>query len=168
MAGADNQGSIPSGAWANDMGNNITNGALWSGGYINNPKVFICPHGRKSSPLWHGSPVCHYSLNVTPENPIGSNFIRLNRIQNSSKAILLFEEAIIMPSQTVDSRAYMVTNQPPNIGDSILFTEKNGMVNHRKKGCVSFYDGSVRSLTSAEWQNMLNTVAKRQMYYAAP
>jgi hypothetical protein len=42
------------------------------------------------------------------------------------------------------------------------------MMNHRKKGCVSFYDGSALSLTATEWQTMLNTQAKRQMYYAAP
>ena len=167
-AGADNQGTIFSGAWANDMANNLTNGTLWSGGYVQNAKVFLCPHGRKSGPPWFGSPVCHYSLNVTPESPLNSGFIRMNRIQNPSRAIMLFEEAILSAAQTVDSRAWMDTNAAPDTGDSVLFTEKNGMVNHRKKGCVSFYDGSAIALTAAEWQAMLNTRAKRQIYYAAP
>lgn len=166
--GADNQGTIPSGVWANDMGNNLSNGALWSGGYVQNAKVFLCPHGRKSGPPWFGSPVCNYSLNVTPENPINSGFIRLNRIQNPSRAIILFEEAILSGAQTVDSRAWMDTNAAPDTGDAVLFTEKNGMSNHRKKGCVSFYDGSAIALTAVEWQAMLNTRAKRQIYYAAP
>ncbi len=81
---------------------------------------------------------------------------------------MLFEEAIITSSQTVDSRAWMDTNAAPDTGDTILFTERNGMANHRKKGCISFYDGSAIALTAAEWQAMLNTRAKRQMYYAAP
>lgn len=81
---------------------------------------------------------------------------------------MLFEEAVISAAQTTDSCAQMDPNTSPDTGDSILFTERNGMVNHRKKGCVSFYDGSAIALTAAEWQAMLNTRAKRQMYYAAP
>jgi prepilin-type N-terminal cleavage/methylation domain-containing protein len=166
-AGTDNQGTIPSGAWASSN-NSLTNGTLWSEGYVRNAKVFLCPHGRKSSPHWYGSSECDYSLNVTPESPINCGFIRLNRIQNPSKAIMLFEEAVITSAQTTDSRAWMNTNAPPNTGDSILFTQTNGMTNHRKKGCVSFYDGSVLSLTASDWQSMLNTMTKRRIYYAAP
>lgn len=81
---------------------------------------------------------------------------------------MLFEEAVISAAQTTDSCAAMTPSQPADTGDSILFTERNGMMNHRKKGCVSFYDGSALSLTATEWQIMLNTQAKRQMYYAAP
>ena len=82
---------------------------------------------------------------------------------------MLFEEATTTMAQSDDSRAYMDTNTMPNTtGDAFLFTERNGMMNHRKKGCVAFYDGSVLSLTTQEWKNMLNTRAKRRMYYAAP
>ena len=82
---------------------------------------------------------------------------------------MLFEEAMIGAGIRNDSRANMDTNSPPDTGgDSTLFTERSGMANHRKKGCVSFYDGSVVSLTAAEWQAMLNTRAKRKIYYAAP
>lgn len=166
-AGADNQGAIPCRDWVH-LNNNLTNGALWSGGYINNAKVFLCPHGRKSGPPWFGGSLCHYSINVAPENPVNSGIIRLNRIQNPSKAIMLFEEAVVIAAQGTDSCASMDFAASANTGDSILFTERSGMVNHRKKGCVSFYDGSAVSLTTDEWVNMLNTRDKRQMYYAAP
>jgi len=79
---------------------------------------------------------------------------------------MLFEEAITDAGQFNDSRANPQTSQSPNTGDSKLFTETNGMANHRKKGCVSFYDGSTLSLTATEWQTMLNTVSKRQIYFA--
>lgn len=168
-ASADNQGIIYSGPYWAFSNNTITNGYLWAGGYVKDPKVFLCPHGRKSAPLWSGSRVCHYSINVTPGDLPGCDFLLLNRIKNTSKAIMLFEEATTTTAQSDDSRAYMDTNSMPNTtGDAFLFTERNGMVNHRKKGCVSFYDGSVISLTTQEWVNMLNTRAKRQMYYAAP
>ena len=154
---ADNSGQIPSGFWANDMANNVTNGQLWTGGYIQDTKVFLCPHGRKSDPLWFGSPACHYSLNVTPETSANAGII-LNRIPSPSKAILLFEEDVNIASKTVDSRAWMSTNLPPGQGDNRLYTGPN----HRKKGCVSYYDGSAVSVSGAEWTNMLNTMAKRR------
>lgn len=166
-AGTDNQGQIPSGAWANDTANNLTNGLLWSGGYVQSAKVFLCPHGRKSGPPWFGSPVCHYSLNVTPETSPGAGII-LNRIASPTKAILLFEEPVTTAAQTQDSRALLSTNLPPGQGDNRLFTDVNGMANHRKKGCVSFYDGSSVSLSSGDWTNMLNTVNKRRVAFGAP
>jgi prepilin-type N-terminal cleavage/methylation domain-containing protein len=165
--GVDNHGQIPSGAWANDTANNLTNGFLWSGGYVQNAKVFLCPHGRKSGPPWFGSPVCHYSLNVTPETSPGAGIV-LSRIANPSKVILLFEEAVTTSAQTQDSRAWMATNLPPGQGDNRLFAESSGMANHRKKGCVSFYDGSAVSLAAADWTNMLNTVNKRRVAFGAP
>jgi len=169
-AGADNGGNIATELWANDPSDSLTNGLLWSGGYIQNAKVFLCPHGRKSGPPWFGSQVCHYTLNVAPETPqngpLAGRRIVVNRIQNSSRAIMLFEEAITDAGQFNDSRANPQTSQSPNTGDSKLFTETNGMANHRKKGCVSFYDGSTLSLTATEWQTMLNTVSKRQIYFA--
>ena len=159
---ADNSGQIPSGAWANDTANNVTNGQLWTGGYVQDAKVFLCPHGRKSPPLWYGSSACHYSLNVTPETTSGTGVI-LNRVPSPSKAILLFEESVTTAAQTADSRAWMSTNLPPGQGDNRLFTiEASGMANHRKKGCISFYDGSAASVTGLEWTNMLNTMAKRR------
>ena len=168
-AGADKQGIIYSGPYWAFSNNSVTNGYLWTGGYVKDAKVFLCPHGRKSAPLWSGSPVCHYSINVTPGDLPGCDALVLNRIKNTSKAIILFEEATTTMAQSDDSRAFMDTNTLPNTtGDAFLFTERNGMVNHRKKGCVSFYDGSAISLTTQEWVNMLNTRAKRQMYYAAP
>lgn len=166
-AGADSQGAIPCRNWAHSN-NIVTNGALWSGGYINNAKVFLCPHGRKSGPPWFGGSLCHYSINVAPENPVDSGIIWLNRIQNPSKAIMLFEEAVIRAAQLTDSCASMDFKVSANTGDSILFTERSGMVNHRKKGCVSFYDGSALSLTTSEWVDMLGDETKRRMYYAAP
>jgi prepilin-type N-terminal cleavage/methylation domain-containing protein len=159
---ADNNGQIPSGAWANDAANNVTNGQLWTGGYVRDAKVFLCPHGRKTPPLWYGSPACHYSLNVTPETTPGTGVI-LNRVPSPSKAILLFEESVTTAGQTTDSRAWMSTNLPPGQGDNRLFTaEASGMANHRKKGCISFYDGSAVSVTALGWTNMLNTMAKRR------
>jgi prepilin-type N-terminal cleavage/methylation domain-containing protein len=169
VASADNQGIIYSGPYWAFSNKSVTNGYLWTGGYVTDAKVFLCPHGRKSAPLWSGSPVCHYSINVTPGDLPGCDSLVLNRIKNPSKAIILFEEATTTTAQSDDSRAYMDTNSMPNTtGDAFLFTERNGLVNHRKKGCVSFYDGSAISLKTDEWVNMLNTRAKRQIYYAAP
>jgi hypothetical protein len=62
----------------------------------------------------------------------------------------------------------MATNLPPGQGDNRLFAEISGMANHRKKGCVSFYDGSAVSLAAADWTNMLNTVNKRRVAFGAP
>ena len=154
---ADNSGQIPSGAWANDMSNNVTNGQLWTGGYIRDAKVFLCPHGRKSDPRWYGSPACHYSLNITPEITAGAGII-LNRVPSPSKAILLFEEDVNAAAKTVDSRAYLFTNSQPGQGDNCLYTQ----LNHRKKGCVSYYDGSASSMSGSDWTNTLNTVNKRR------
>jgi len=169
----DNDGRVFSGdganeGWATDSANNVTNGKLWVGGYVRNAKVFLCPHGRKSGPPWYGSPACHYSLNVSPQGGLVSTEIMVNRIQNPSKTIMLFEEAIVSAGQTQDSRALLDINLPPDQGDSRLFTQQSGMVNHRKKGCVSFYDGSALSLKAAEWQSMLNTQTKRKLYYGVP
>ena len=170
---ADNDGRIFSGngvteGWAPDSVNNMTNCKLWAGGYVRDAKVFLCPHGRPPGPPWHGSQACHYSLNVAPQGGVVSTEIMLNRIPNLSKTIMLFEEAVIFAAQAKDSRAAMDFNAPPNTGDSMLLTQANGMVNHRKKGCVSFYDGTVLSLTAAEWQSMLSTQNKRKLYYGAP
>jgi len=170
---ADNEGRVFSGdgvneGWATDSANNVTNGKLWAGGYVRNAKVFLCPHGRKSGPPWYGSPACHYSLNVSPQGGLVSTEIMVNRIQNPSKTIMLFEEAIVSAGQTQDSRALLDINLPPDQGDSRLFTQQSGMLNHRKKGCVSFYDGSALSLTASEWQSMLNTQTKRKLYYGVP
>ena len=169
----DNNGRVFSGngvseGWATGSANNVTNGKLWVGGYVQDAKVFLCPHGRKSGPPWYGSSACHYSLNVAPQGGVVSTEIMLNRIQNSSKTIMLFEEAVVTAGQTQDSRAFMDINLPPDQGDSRLFTQQNGLLNHRKKGCVSFYDGSALSLTATEWQTMLNTQNKRKLYYGAP
>ena len=170
---SDNDGRVFSGdgvneGWATDSANNVTNGKLWSGGYVRDAKVFLCPHGRKSGPPWYGSPACHYSLNVAPQGGLVSTEIMLNRIQNSSKTIMLFEEAVVTAGQTQDSRALLDINLPPDQGDSRLFTQQSGLLNHRKKGCVSFYDGSALSLTATEWQTMLNTQTKRRQYYGVP
>ena len=169
----DNNGRVFSGngvseGWATGSANNVTNGKLWVGGYVQDAKVFLCPHGRKSGPPWYGSSACHYSLNVAPQGGVVSTEIMLNRIQNSSKTIMLFEEAVVTAGQTQDSRAFMDINLPPDQGDSRLFTQQNGLLNHRKKGCVSFYDGSALSLTATEWKTMLNTQNKRKLYYGAP
>ena len=169
----DNNGRVFSGngvseGWATGSANNVTNGKLWVGGYVQDAKVFLCPHGRKSGPPWYGSSACHYSLNVAPQGGVVSTEIMLNRIQNSSKTIMLFEEAVVTAGQTQDSRAFMDINLPPDQGDSRLFTQQNGLLNHRKKGCVSFYDGSALSLTATQWQTMLNTQNKRKLYYGAP
>lgn len=169
----DNNGRVFSGngvseGWATGSANNVTNGKLWVGGYVQDAKVFLCPHGRKSGPPWYGSSACHYSLNVAPQGGVVSTEIMLNRIQNSSKTIMLFEEAVVTAGQTQDSRAFMDINLPPDQGDSRLFTQQNGLLNHRKKGCVSFYDGSALSLTATEWRTMLNTQNKRKLYYGAP
>ena len=170
---ADNDGRVFSGdganeGWATDSANNVTNGKLWAGGYVRNAKVFLCPHGRKSGPPWYGSPACHYSLNVSPQGGLVSTEIMVNRIQNPSKTIMLFEEAVVSAGQTQDSRALLDINLPPDQGDSRLFTQQSGMLNHRKKGCVSFYDGSALSLTATEWKTMLNTQNKRKLYYGVP
>jgi len=169
----DNNGRVFSGngvseGWATGSDNNVTNGKLWVGGYVQDAKVFLCPHGRKSGPPWYGSSACHYSLNVAPQGGVVSTEIMLNRIQNSSKTIMLFEEAVVTAGQTQDSRAFMDINLPPDQGDSRLFTQQNGLLNHRKKGCVSFYDGSALSLTATQWKTMLNTQNKQKLYYGAP
>ena len=170
---SDNDGRIFSGngvteGWAPDSVNNLTNCKLWSGGYVRNAKVFLCPHGRPSGAPWFGSPACHYSLNVAPQGGVVSTEIMVNRIQNPSKTIMLFEEAVVSAGQTQDSRALLDINLPPDQGDSRLFTQQSGMLNHRKKGCVSFYDGSALSLTATEWKTMLNTQNKRKLYYGVP
>jgi hypothetical protein len=151
----------------------VTNGFLWSNNYVKDPKVFLCPHGRKTSPPWYGSPACHYSLNLAPLtnnpiNPTNNTEFLVNRIQNPSKVIMLFEEAVVTQAQSTDCRALLDAILPADQGDARLFTQQSGMVNHRKKGCVSFYDGSALSLTATEWQAMLNTQNKRKLYYGVP
>ena len=176
-AAADNNGRIFAGDgstthWATSAGGGttVTNGFLWSNGYVKNTKVFLCPHGRKSGPPWFGSPACHYSLNVALQtnNAVSKDEFLLTRIQNPSKVIMLFEEAVLTQAQDTDCRALLDANLPADQGDARLFTQQSGMVNHRKKGCVSFYDGSALSLTSTEWQTMLNTQTKRRLYYGVP
>lgn len=81
---------------------------------------------------------------------------------------MLFEEAVVTPGQGPDCRALLDAILPADQGDARLFTQQSGMVNHRKKGCVSFYDGSALSLTATEWQAMLNTQNKRKLYYGVP
>jgi hypothetical protein len=71
---------------------------------------------------------------------------------------------VITAAQQQDSCALLQTNLPPTQGDR-LFTESTGISNHRKKGCVSFYDGSAAAMSKAEWENMLNTQAKRRVAY---
>ena len=172
-AATDNNGRVFAGdgknsGWATlfGSGDTVTNGNLWSGGYVKDTKAFLCPHGRKSDPRWYGSPACHYSLNVAPEISLGSGIIVLNRIPNSTKAILLFEEDVNTASKSSipDSRAALSTNLPPGQGDNCLYTGAN----HRKKGCVSYYDGSATSMSGAEWTNMLNTVNKRRVAFGVP
>ena len=58
----------------------------------------------------------------------------------------------------------MSTNLPAGQGDNCLYTRAN----HRKKGCVSYYDGSAMSMSGAEWTNMLNTVNKRRVAFGVP
>jgi len=174
---ADNNGRIFAGdgnnsGWATLVGGGttVTNGFLWSNNYVKDPKVFLCPHGRKTSPPWYGSPACHYSLNVTLQtnNAVSKDEFLLTRIQNPSKVIMLFEEAVVTQAQSTDCRALLDAILPADQGDARLFTQQSGMVNHRKKGCVSFYDGSALSLTATEWQAMLNTQNKRKLYYGVP
>ena len=174
---ADNNGRIFAGdgdksGWATLFGGGttVTNGFLWSNNYVKDPKVFLCPHGRKTSPPWYGSPACHYSLNVTLQtnNAVSRDEFLLTRIQNPSKVIMLFEEAVVTQAQSTDCRALLDAILPADQGDARLFTQQSGMVNHRKKGCVSFYDGSALSLTATEWQTMLNTQNKRKLYYGVP
>ena len=88
----------------------------------------------------------------------------INRLPGASRVILLYEEAVITAAQGQDSCAQLQANLSPRQGDR-LFTEATGISNHRKKGCVSFYDGSVVSLSQVEWETMLNTPAKRRVYY---
>ena len=165
-AAADNNGRVfvrdSTNNWAHDTSGNVTNGKLWLGGYVQDTKVFLCPHGRKPASRWFGNPACDYSINVTPD-PFAQDFY-LSRLPGASRVILLFEEAVITAAQQKDSCALLQTNLPPNQGDR-LFTEATGISNHRKKGCVSFYDGSVLALSKAEWETMLNTAAKRRVYY---
>jgi len=174
---ADNNGRVFAGdgdksGWATLFGGGttVTNGFLWSNNYVKDPKVFLCPHGRKTSPPWYGSPACHYSLNVSLQtnNAVSKDEFLLTRIQNPSKVIMLFEEAVVTPGQGPDCRALLDAILPADQGDARLFTQQSGMVNHRKKGCVSFYDGSALSLTATEWQAMLNTQNKRKLYYGVP
>ena len=162
-AAADNNGRVFCRNWAHDDNGNVTNGKLWAGGYVQDTKVFSCPHGRKPASQWFGNPTCDYSVNVTPEPTPGQDFY-LSRLPGASRVILLLEEAVITAAQQKDSCALLQTNLPPNQGDR-LFTEATGISNHRKKGCVSFYDGSVLALSKAGWETMLNTVAKRRVYY---
>jgi len=163
-AAADNNGRIFARGWAHDTSGNVTNGKLWQGGYVQNAKVFLCRHGRKPASRWFGAPACDYSVNMTPDP---TQDFYMNRIANLSKVILLLEEAVITAAQTQDSCALLDANQPPSASDR-LFTEETGISNHRKKGCVSFYDGSVLSLSKSEWQTMLNTIAKRRTAYGTP
>jgi prepilin-type N-terminal cleavage/methylation domain-containing protein len=179
-AAADNNGLVFAGngnktGWATLVGGGttVTNGFLWTNGYVKDAKAFLCPHGRKTGPPWYGSAACHYSLNVAPLtnnpiNPLDPTEFPLNRIQNPSKVIMLFEEAVVTQAQDKDCRALLDANLPADQGDARLFTQQSGMVNHRKKGCVSFYDGSALSLTATEWQTMLNTQTKRKLYYGVP
>jgi len=176
-AAGDNDGRVFAGdgnnsGWATLVGGGttVTNGFLWSNNYVKDPKVFLCPHGRKTSPPWYGSPACHYSLNVTLQtnNAVSKDEFLLTRIQNPSKVIMLFEEAVVTQAQSTDCRALLDAILPADQGDARLFTQQSGMVNHRKKGCVSFYDGSALSLTATEWQAMLNTQNKRKLYYGVP
>jgi len=176
-AAGDNDGRVFAGdgnnsGWATLVGGGttVTNGFLWSNNYVKDPKVFLCPHGRKTSPPWYGSPVCHYSLNVTLQtyNAVSKDEFLLTRIQNPSKVIMLFEEAVVTQAQRTDCRAQLDATLPADQGEARLFTQQSGMVNHRKKGCVSFYDGSALSLTATEWQAMLNTENKRKLYYGVP
>ena len=174
---SDNNGRIFSGngvtsGWATfgQSPNTVTNGMLWLGGYVQNGKVFLCPHGRKSGSSWFGSPACHYSLNVGPQtnnpiNPTDNTEFLVNRIQNPSQVIFLFEEAALTEAQAQDCRALLDVLTPANQGDSQLFTESGTMANHRKKGCVSFFDGSAVSLTAREWTTMLNSREKRAVRY---
>jgi prepilin-type N-terminal cleavage/methylation domain-containing protein len=179
-AAGDNDGRVFAGdgnnsGWATLVGGGttVTNGFLWTNGYVKNAKVFLCPHGRKKGPPWYGSEACHYSLNVgplviNPINPLDPTEFPINRIQNPSKVIMLFEEAVVTQAQSTDCRALLDAILPADQGDARLFTQQSGMVNHRKKGCVSFYDGSALSLTATEWQAMLNTQNKRKLYYGVP
>jgi len=179
-AAADNNGRVFAGngittGWATLVGGGttVTNGFLWTNGYVKNAKVFLCPHGRKKGPPWYGSEACHYSLNVgplviNPINPLDPTEFPINRIQNPSKVIMLFEEAVVTQTQDRDCRALLDANLPADQGDARLFTQQSGMVNHRKKGCVSFYDGSTLSFTATEWKTMLNTRNKRSLYYGVP
>jgi prepilin-type N-terminal cleavage/methylation domain-containing protein len=170
-AAADNNGRLLvhdffGNCWAHDASGIITNGYLWTGGYIQDAKIFLCPHGRRPASRWFGNTKCHYSINVTPEETNNqTTMVIINRLPGASRVILLFEEASITAAQGQDdSCAHLVTSVPPSQGDR-LFTEATGISNHRKKGCVSFYDGSVLALSKAEWETMLNTAAKRRVYY---
>ena len=162
-ATADNNSRVFCRNWAHDDNGNVTNGKLWLGGYVQDTKVFLCPHGRKPASQWFGNSSCDYSVNVTPEPASGQDFY-LSRLPGASRVILLFEEAVITAAQQKDSCALLQTNLPPSQGDR-LFTAAAGISNHRKKGCVSFYDGSVLALSKADWETMLNTAAKRRVYY---
>lgn len=163
---ADNDGKVIGRGWAHDANGNVTNGRLWQGGYVQNAKVFLCPHGRKQIPGWLGVPSCDYSINVTPKGSDQSNDLEFyaNRIANPSKVILLLEEANPVAG---DSCAFLDYLQSPFTGDR-LFIEEPNYSNHRKKGCVSFYDGSVLAVNRTDWGNTLNTRAKRQTAYGTP
>lgn len=165
-AAADNNGRIFSRNWAHDNAGNVTNGKLWAGGYVQDAKVFLCPHGRKPVSRWFGAPSCDYSVNVTPEPTTGQD-IYINRLPGASRVIFLLEEAVVDAAFTQDSCAALDASQPPTAGDR-LFTDETGISNHRKKGNVSFYDGSVASMSKAEWTSMLNTLAKRRTAYGTP
>ena len=163
---ADNNGKVFGRGWAHDDSGNITNGQLWAGGYVQNAKVFLCPHGRKQISGWPGVPSCDYSVNVTPKggDQVNDREFYANRIANPSRVILLLEEANPVAG---DSCAALDFNLSPFTGDR-LFIEEPRFFNHRKKGCVSFYDGSVLAVSRAEWGSMLNTRAKRQTVYGTP
>ena len=169
-AAADNNGRIfvhdfDDNCWAHDASGIITNGYLWTNGYIQDAKIFLCPHGRRPASRWFGNTNCHYSINVTPEVTNNqTTMVIINRLPGASRVILLLEEAVITAAQGQDSCAQLQANLSPRQGDR-LFTEATGISNHRKKGCVSFYDGSVVSLSQVEWETMLNTPAKRRVYY---
>jgi prepilin-type N-terminal cleavage/methylation domain-containing protein len=173
---SDNQGRIYCGTttltegWAHDLNDNVTNGKLWSGGYVQNLKVFLCPHGRKPAQSWFGSSVCHYSMNVnTNLAPVGATEFFLNRVQNPSKVIMIFEEAVTTSAQIKDSRAGLNINFPVGQADNRLLTrESGGLVNHRTRGCVSFYDGSAASFSAQEWTNMINSTTKRRVVFGEP
>lgn len=141
-AAADNNGRVfvrdSTNNWAHDASGIITNGYLWTGGYIQDAKIFLCPHGRKPASRWFGNTNCHYSINTTPEDTNNiPRMVIINRLPGASRVILLFEEAVIIAAQQQDSCALLQTNLPPNQGDR-LFTEATGISNHRKRDVSPF------------------------------
>jgi len=166
---ADNEGKVLGRGWAHDTNGNVTNGKLWAGGYVQNAKVFLCPHGRKQISQWPGVPSCDYSINVIPAGGNADQEFYANRIANPSRVILLLEEA--NPVAGDSCAALNVNLSPFNVNGDRLFIEEieePRFSNHRKKGSVCFYDGSARAVSRTEWANMLNTRAKRETAYGTP